>query len=99
MKERFKLFKINPAVIGLLLIALVAFGSMHLDTIRVNGKRAAYEQFLKEVAKPFKNMKTAKDNDQEKADSPDLASLQEFFMTMDPVEQRVTAERLPLAYK
>ncbi len=62
-------------------------------------KRAAYANFIKTTALPFKSLKSDKDARKEKADSPDLAALQEYFATMDPVEKRVTAERLPLAYK
>lgn len=81
-----------------LILFLLAYGSHYLDSNRVTGSRAAYEQFLKQTAMPFKNLSGNTKGDQVKADSPEMASLQEFFMTADPVQQRVPAERLPAAY-
>ncbi len=98
MKLPYHVFKSNAATIILFAIALLAICTNHLDKNGMKLKRVAYEQFLKEAARPYKNFKVDKDGDQDKTDSPELASLQEFFMTMDPAEKRVTAERLPAAY-
>ncbi len=87
------------SAIFIIALMLFALGIMHFDSNRhLTDNRTAYEQFLKAAAMPYKNLKADKGTDQSKADSPDLASLQEFFMTMDPLTQRVPAERLSLAY-
>ncbi len=99
MKKIQHLLTINAAIIFMIAIAVLALGMRRLDSSRVQDKRTALEQFIKESAMPFKNLKSTKKSKQDKADSPDLASLQDFFMTMDPAEQRVTAERLPKAYE
>ena len=99
MKRLYTIASANSAAIIMISIAILAFGMNHLDSGRVKGNRAAYARFITEAAMPFKNLKSVKENDQDKFDAPDLASLQEFFMTMDPAEQRVTAERLSPAYK
>jgi hypothetical protein len=90
--------KINYTAFILLAIALLAMEMMHLDASRKSTGRAAYEQYLRQAAAPFKNQYAGDNDKSAKADSPDMAALQEYFMTMDPVEKRVTAERLPLAY-
>jgi photosystem II stability/assembly factor-like uncharacterized protein len=91
---------LEPFKSTLIILALVAmaFSLRHLDSNRKADSRTAYEQFLKEAASPFKNQKAVGKGGAEKADSPDMASLQDFFMTMDPVEKRVTAERLIVAH-
>jgi hypothetical protein len=98
MKKLHRFLTINAAVIFLLAIAVMAIGLRRLDSSRVPDKQSVLGQFIKESALPFKNLKSTKKSKLDKADSPDLASLQDFFMTMDPAEQRVPAERLPLAY-
>ncbi len=99
MKHRLEISRTYAASVIIIAIAAMAMGMLHLDTKRIGNKRTAYELFLKEAAAPYKNFKKPVGGDMEKADSPELASLQEYFMTMDPVEKRVTAERLPAAYK
>jgi len=97
---KFKHFlTINAASIFMIALVLMAIALRHLDSFQEIDKRAAHEQFIKETAMPYKNLDTKLKDKTEKADSPDMASLQEFFMTMDPALQRVTAERLPLAYQ
>jgi len=99
MKKIYSVFKINYSAIIVSAIAIVALAFLYLDNNRNNSKsRSAYEQYLREAAGPHKTLKTVKGEGEEKADSPNLASLQEYFMTMDPVEKRVTAERLSTAY-
>jgi photosystem II stability/assembly factor-like uncharacterized protein len=98
MKDIFTFLKINSSAIIVFAVAIIALAFQHLDTNRNNIRRSAYEQYLREAAGTYKNLKSVKNNDQGKADSPDLASLQEYFMTMDPVEKRVTAERLSAAH-
>ena len=99
MRYNTNYLKSNSALLLFVLIALLALGLQNLDSKRNANSRSAYANFLKETAMPFKSLKSVKDGDQDKADSPDLAALQEYFATMDPAEKRVTAERLPLAYK
>ncbi len=94
-----KILAAQSAVLIMLSLVLLVFALRNLDSARIPGNRSAYERFLKETAMPYKNLKAEKDNDREKADLPDLAALQEFFMTMDPAEKRVTAERLPAAFE
>lgn len=99
MKHCLDFLKNNSTIVIFVLIATLALGFRGLDSKRIRDKRSSYADFLKETARPFKVLKSAKDGSQEKADSPDLAALQEYFATMDPVDKRVTAERLPFAYK
>ncbi len=98
MNYLFKVIKINFAAILMCLLVVFGLGMRHLDSKRITRSRTAYERFLKEAAMPFEKPGSASAGEEEKADSPDLASLQDYFMTMDPAEKRVTAERLIPAY-
>ena len=97
MKRIFNSYKSFYPVILLIFIALTAISFLRLDRVRSN-KRTTYEQFLIKTALPFKTVKQVNNGKNSEADSPDLAALQEYFMTMDPVEKRVPAERLQAAY-
>jgi len=97
MKSMDKFYRSNFTTLFMVSLALLTLGLRKMDARIETNDRRAFEQFLKQAAAPFKNIKVSKEGKQEKADSPDLASLQEFFMTMDPVEKRVTAERLSSA--
>jgi len=97
MKKVPSFLTINAAAIFMLAIAAMGIGLRHLESSRVMDKRTVYERFLKESSMLLENLKPGSEADQAKADSPELAALQEFFMTMDPAEQRVTAERLSIA--
>jgi len=59
-------------------------------------KRKNYERHLTDIARiAVENNKNANESTGEKdADSPEMAALQEFFMTADPALDRVPAERL-----
>ena len=90
----------NAAYLFLLAILTLSLCFLHLDTnshLLVN--RKAYQQFLHKASLPFKNLRNVEANETGKADSPEMAALQEYFMTMDPVEKRVPAERLMKAYQ
>ncbi len=82
----------------IILLGFLSFGMRHLDSSRIVDKRVAYERFIRESALPFRNLGHRKSGNGQETDSPELASLQEFFMTVDPVSQRVPAERLLDAY-
>lgn len=97
MKNKTNFLGAYSTPIFLIVITLTAFGFLRLDRQHAD-KRIAYENYLKETALPFKTLKKTGGGENEKADSPELASLQEYFTTMDPVEKRVPAERLQLAY-
>ena len=99
MKKLVQILTMNAAAIFMIALVLMAIGLLRLDSSHKIDKRAAHEQFIKETAMPYKNLISNQEGQQKKAGSPDMASLQEFFMTMDPALQRVTAERLPLAYQ
>jgi len=87
----------SPAIL-MILIATLAAGLRHLDSNLANSKRQEYARFIRTTAEPFKQHIAAKGNDKDQPDSPDMGSLQEFFMTMDPAEHRVPAERLTQAH-
>ena len=59
--------------------------------------RARFESFLKQEYRnlPHSNFKEVKDAD---ADQPDMATLQDYFMTVDPATGTVPRERLYQAY-
>jgi photosystem II stability/assembly factor-like uncharacterized protein len=99
MKKLSIILNTNASTILLISIAVMALGFCHLDAGRKMADRHTYAEFIKESAMPFKDLKMPQESDKDKFDAPDLASLQEFFMTMDPVQKRVTAERLPNAYR
>jgi len=99
MNRTIKVIKNNSASIIVLMVAAVAMGVLHLDSLRNAGFRAAYEQFISETASPFKGIGEKSSSHIKDADSPDLASLQDYFMTMDPNSKRVTAERLVSAQR
>lgn len=81
------------AVIVAALICGLPFALRFLDN-RTNQSRLAYEKYLIETAKASIDKADQKSGDGTEADSPDMAALQEFFMTADPSEGRVPAERL-----
>ncbi|HNX43973.1 MAG TPA: T9SS type A sorting domain-containing protein [Bacteroidales bacterium] len=83
-----------------MVIAIAAFltAGFFLTAVLVNRSperaRKKYERYLRETA-AISIGKSGKEPGKEKeADSPDMAALQEFFMTADPAEKRVPAERL-----
>lgn len=94
MKTVFNFLTIQAAAFFILALAVTGLGLRYLDSSRIVDKRVTLERFIKESALPFKNLKKSGKSAETAADSPEMASLQEFFMTMDPAEKRVTSERL-----
>ena len=85
-------------LIFIVILGFLAFGMRYLDSSRIVDKRVAHERFIHESALPYRNLDHSKTAVGQETDSPELASLQEFFTTVDPVLQRVPAERLLNAY-
>ena len=79
------------------LIAILALALCRIESSRQK-TRSDYEKFLTGSALPFKNLKSEQASEKEEADSPELASLQEYLSTMDPAEKYVPSERLYDAY-
>lgn len=61
-------------------------------------KRINYEKFLKEKLLPFEKYSAGKVKIHE-PDQPDVASMQDFFMTVDPELGYIPKERLSKAYR
>jgi hypothetical protein len=57
-------------------------------------EREKFEKFLNKQVAEFFSDNTVKAQDELKPDSPDLASLQDCLLTVDPKLERVTKERL-----
>lgn len=98
MNRFYSLLRNNAVLITLTLLGGAALFFQHLDKQLATDDRGRYEQFLRAAAEPFKTAAAHQVAGKEKADSPDMAALQEYFMTMDPAVKRVTAERLIDAY-
>jgi len=96
--------KTTPAILKplqtILILAVISgqgLGLMKMDKVR-NNPRHAYERQLQKLARAYKGDNLDRVTGKVEADQPDMAALQEFFMTMDPALLRVPAERLPAAY-
>jgi photosystem II stability/assembly factor-like uncharacterized protein len=86
--------KLFPAVIAALTLFSLITSFIILRSNQ--GERAKYEEFL---LKNSPKTETAKEGEESKSmDEPQMASLQDFLQTVDPVLQRVPIERLHKAY-
>jgi len=84
-------------ILPILLISLWAIYSLPVK--KQLSEREKYEQFLNEE---YKNIPNCSDEDLKgvpKVNHPDLAAIQNYFMTLDPELGRVPVERLKKAYK
>lgn len=79
-------------------LTMLAFTAHNLDSRLVFNKHIAYEGFIKQSVSALKISKPINGKGSGEMDSPEFASLQEFFATVDPALQRVPAERLVKAY-
>jgi photosystem II stability/assembly factor-like uncharacterized protein len=79
-------------LLGLVLVAGIARRG---DSEHLSGKRAWLARHISASAAPFRDRQPSGESRGEKeTDAPELASLQEYFSTLDPADQRVHAERL-----
>ncbi len=80
---------------SLILFVIIGLGliSMRMDKSRIN-PRLAYEKQLHKIAFQYRGNNSSLSIEKKEVDQPDMASLQEYFMTMDPALLRVPAERL-----
>jgi len=62
-------------------------------------ERAIYDKFLSGELTKIENLTVNNPQETEKFDHPELGALQDYFMTIDPIEKRVPAERLYNAYQ
>ncbi|HNX90098.1 MAG TPA: hypothetical protein PKH58_13565, partial [Paludibacteraceae bacterium] len=74
-------------------ICAVPFVANYFDNNR-DLKRKQYERHLLDIARSAAAKDMCEKSGEAEADSPDMAALQEFFMTADPALDRVPAERL-----
>ncbi|HOW32211.1 MAG TPA: sialidase family protein, partial [Bacteroidales bacterium] len=79
-----------------LLICGIPFAANRLDKNH-DLKRKQYEKYIVETAKKVVEENAGGTGEAEETDSPEMAALQEFFMTADPALGRVPAERLVAA--
>ncbi|NVO21309.1 MAG: exo-alpha-sialidase [Bacteroidetes bacterium] len=94
-----KITKDSPAHYSyfiILFIALLGLVSLRLDKLRLN-PRLAYEQQLHLLALRYGGKPSLNEKDGG-VDQPDMAALQDYFMTMDPALLRVPSERLNAAW-
>jgi len=83
--------------VGLILIGYTWTGSFY-QTAENFMDRKDYEDFLLRQISSLLNTETSDDKALVEADMPDMAALQDYFMTVDPGLKRVPKERLKTAY-
>jgi hypothetical protein len=96
MKNKKLLLKIS-VILPILLISLLAIYSLPVK--KELSEREKYEQFLNNEYKNIPNCSEEELKDVPKVNHPDLAAIQNYFMTLDPELGRVPVERLKDAYK
>jgi hypothetical protein len=62
-------------------------------------KRQQYALSIQEELKAFQNQLSKEVTDEKALGQPDMAALQDYYQTMDPLERRVPQERLVMARK
>jgi photosystem II stability/assembly factor-like uncharacterized protein len=84
--------------VAALLVVAVALGFLFYNSV-TSDPRQDYDNYLLQAYQDaVKDMDLNKPGEG-KADNPDLAAMQNYFMTMDPETKRVPVERLHNAYK
>ncbi len=86
-----KLFLLSLLAFSFIAVLLIVY--KHSKTFR----RAKFESFLKQEYRRLPNADPKKDRNAE-ADDPQMAALQDYFMTVDPATGNVPRERLYRAY-
>lgn len=88
--------KKNILFLSLVILAasIVLPGYKHSKSFR----RAQFESFMKQEYKKMPHPSSKEKMDKESADQPDMASLQDYFMTLDPATGTIPRERLYQAY-
>jgi len=84
-------------ILVVLFISGLGLAMMKMDKNR-SYPRLAYEQQLHKMAVVYSGKESRPADGAKEADQPDMAALQEYFMTMDPAVLRVPAERLQNAF-
>jgi len=82
------------SIVIIVVLAIIVITSVCLRDNPNADKRTLYEQFLLNEALKFDAQPSEKNN----ADHPEMASLQNYFMTLDPDLKRVPTERILEAY-
>lgn len=95
MRFKFSFSESFSVLLLFVLLSGLAFTLLFFDKQQAN-KREVYAAFLKEKALLYK---TSHCGDIQKTDSPDLAVLQDYFSTLDPLTGHVPSERLSTAYE
>ncbi len=95
MNSNHSLLQNLKSFLVLILIPSIAFLLNHADRNRISS-RVSYESFLHTTAGQL--MKECRTKGLSRPDLPEQASLQEYFMTMDPSLGRVPSERLLPAF-
>ena len=96
MKNK-KLLLTISVILPVLLISLMAIFSLPVK--KELSEREKYEQFLNNEYKNIPNCSEEELKDVPGVNHPDLAAIQNYFMTLDPELGRVPVERLKEAYK
>lgn len=89
--------KFTYSILSVLVIASVLF-ILKINKTNNQYDRKDYEKFLNKKYKEIKNI-PEKEEGLEKMDCPDMAVMQDYFMTLDPKLGYVPAKRLKKAYK
>jgi hypothetical protein len=83
----------------ILIAVLVAAGTIFQLSKKEVSVREAYDQYLAMEYSKIDNLAGTGQEKTSKFEHPELGSLQNYFMTLDPVEKRVPTERLIKAYQ
>lgn len=83
----------------LVIISVILYGEIVLRPVeKRNVERKNYEEFLKNEYQKVSQLPIKEGKNVPKADRPDLAAIQNYYMTLDPNLKRVPTERLQDAY-
>ncbi len=84
--------------LGVLCLLLI-FALFYFNTTPTKNKRELFEEFLHQEYEKIPSFSNIELKDIPKPTHPDLAAIQNYFMTIDPNEERVPVERLKSAYQ
>ncbi|MCK4662270.1 MAG: T9SS type A sorting domain-containing protein [Bacteroidales bacterium] len=92
--------KTNKYLVPFIVVFLIIVSLLYVNKTDINtSERKMYEKFLLKEYKKIPKYPKTNIKDLPKQDRPDLAAIQNYFMTIDPKLKRVPFERLKASYK